>query len=649
MIKFDLNTISEKQQRLEDIKTQLKIEFFGMDGIIDRAVDSLYAWYLFPQLITRPVIINLWGMTGVGKTQLVRRLAQMLDYYDKYVEVQMDGISGGGGFSGSSISSILRQSSIEENEPGILLLDEIQRYRTIDEHGGDTKVERFQDVWMLLSDGKFSADSTLFREVEDMLAYRMWDADQRDTEEDEEDGNDLKEFLASSKKKKRRKKPVHVAKFTMSPWEANNLKRTLRLTEKVEDIMTWGMSQVQEVLMNIRSHRTSWELNYGKLLIFISGNLDEAFSSASATEDCDTDADVYHELTKKITTTDIKTALTKRFKPEQVARFGNNHIIYPSLSKSSYQKLIEFTCHKYLSEMSMISGIHFTLDHQIYKEIYDNSVYPTQGTRPVFSSVHKIFSSALSNISVWAVQKGYDDIMISINADELRLLGISVSNGDYTEVEIDLDLKKNRARNSQDFNTLVAVHESGHALAHAVFTGVIPMEVKINLASFRGGFMVNNRKHNLHSKTRHRDIIAICMAGAAAEEFVFGKDKRSNGCYNDFKTATQDASSYVRAYGFGSRMSHVNGENGDETFWNTDTEGTNEAINTICKEEYDRVLQMLNKHRSEFELLVNSLLTNKTLDAEAFQTLLGGYLDLSMEDTEESYENDWKKFTGDDK
>ncbi|WP_438452428.1 hypothetical protein, partial [Listeria monocytogenes] len=52
------------------------------------------------------------------------------------------------------------------------LLDEMQRFRTIDDAGNEVKVERYQDVWTLLSDGKFSSDSTVFAEIEMMLAYR---------------------------------------------------------------------------------------------------------------------------------------------------------------------------------------------------------------------------------------------------------------------------------------------------------------------------------------------------------------------------------------------------------------------------------------------------------------------------------------------
>lgn len=637
VLKFDLSEVSEKQRRLESVKAQLKSEFFGMDPIIDRVMDSIYAWYLFPQLITRPVIVNLWGMTGVGKTQLVRRLTHLLEFYDRYVEIQMDGFSQGSGFHGSSISSILRQSSIEEGKPGILLLDEIQRFRTVDEHGGDVKVERYQDVWQLLSDGKFSADSSLFRDIEDMLAYQVWSKDREESSSEEEDDEDGEKLYRS--------KPKKPAKFSMGPWEANNLKTTLRLTESVQEIMTWSLVKVHGILSTIRSERTSWELDYGKLLVFVSGNLDEAFSSAMATDDCDTDADVYHEMTKKITIADIKSALTRRFRPEQVARLGNNHIIYPSLSKDSYQKLIRSSCEKYVSEMTEISGINFTLDEKLFKEIYDNAVYPTQGTRPVFSSTHKIFSTALSSMAVWAVENTIENIAITIDTKDMVLIGQDMDSDKTIRVCVDLDMRTTRAQNTLDFNTLVSVHEAGHALTYAVLFGVAPLEVKTNLASFKGGFMIHNQGHRaFFTKESHKDLIAVSFAGAAAEELVFGPGLRSNGCGSDVSNATVAASRYVRSYAFDKHYSLVRGDAGPDTTWNTDICETNGRVEALCEEGYNKALSVLKDHKEELKLIVNALLEGRTLNPESFQALMAGRLELKLEDADADYNAHWVKF-----
>ena len=105
--------LAQKSRQLRDIAAQLKTELFGIDAIIDRVIDSVRAWYVLPELVARPVVVCLWGLTGTGKTQLVRRLAQLLGFYDRFVEVQMDGFSNGAGMRGAqSISGMLGRSGV---------------------------------------------------------------------------------------------------------------------------------------------------------------------------------------------------------------------------------------------------------------------------------------------------------------------------------------------------------------------------------------------------------------------------------------------------------------------------------------------------------------------------------------------------------
>ena len=56
-------------------------------------------------------------------------------------------------------------------------------------------------------------------------------------------------------------------------------------------------------------------------------------------------------MTKKINVNHIKECLNLRFKPEQIARLGNNIIIYPSLNRKTYEKIIKTTCTRYISNI----------------------------------------------------------------------------------------------------------------------------------------------------------------------------------------------------------------------------------------------------------------------------------------------------------
>ena len=346
--------LAQRNQQLQAIAAQLKTELFGIDAIIDRVIDSVRAWYVLPELVSRPVIVCLWGLTGTGKTQLVRRLAQLLGFYDRFVEVQMDGFSNGASWRGAqSISGMLAKSCVREGEPGILALDEFQRFRTIDNKRSELRVERYQDVWALLSDGRLPPSLSLLGDIESSIAEAAFDAERA------EDGE-------------------AQLRFKLRSWEAKELQRNLKLDAPLMEIMAWTPEQLQERLRAFReSGEQRWETDYSRLLVFVCGNLDEMYEDlATSVDDCDSDADIFHALTGKLNVIDVKQALNRRFKPEQVARLGNEHVIYPSLSRRAYEQLIEQGCVRYARETQSRSGLRFEVDASVrpprrwYRVIY---------------------------------------------------------------------------------------------------------------------------------------------------------------------------------------------------------------------------------------------------------------------------------------
>lgn len=626
--KLDNSQIAAKREKLARVAAQLKTEFFGLDAIIDKVISAISAWYIFPDIITRPVIINLWGMTGVGKTQLVRRIVSLLQFSEQFVEVQMDGGSVTSSYNANSITKLLGTSTIDEGKPGILLLDEIQRFRTVDDMGGDVKVERFQDVWTLLSDGKFSADASIFAEIEMMIAYRAWDQD-REGEDDDDDDED------EPKPKKAKKQPA----FKIYPYEAKNLKKLLRLSEPISEIMKWDADRTSIALAELKTQRVSWEIDYTKLLIFISGNLDSAFTGSESTEDCDTDADFYHEMTKKISSTDIKGHLKRRFRPEQIARMGNNHIIYPSMSKKSYERLISSTCQRYVDEMTAVSDIEFELDHSIYREIYNNSVYPTQGTRPVFSSIHMIFSGVLVNATFWAIEHGLKSVGMTMSSDVKSITVYTDKMSINFPVDLELNLKKSKT--TLNTKTLVAVHETGHAYVYAVLNKAAPIEIKINPASFAGGYMLPTDQGAIVTKQDLLNQIAVYLAGTAAEQVIFGADNRSSGASSDIQRATKIANDMVRVYGLGDTLSRIDSEGNGGVQHYTDMAKSNKEIETIMRNQFARAQMIIEEGQPLFKRIVNALLKDNTVTQQDFIDLTHDTLTLDTEVAQYPFSEVW--------
>lgn len=606
----DRQLLAQRQHTLAAAAAQLKAELVGIDDVIDCVIDAVRAWYVLPQLITRPVIVCLWGLTGTGKTQLTRRLAQLLGFYDRFVEVQMDGFSHGAGYRSSSISGMLLDSGIHEGAPGILVLDEFQRFRTIDRKGEEVKVERYQDVWTLLSDGRLPPALSALSNVERKLADAHYEAERAEDDEDERAG----------------KKPY---RFQLDAWDAQELKRMLKLSEPLAEIMQWPSAKVLAMYLQFQRSHQAWETDYSRLLVFVCGNLDEMYhETAQRVEDCDTDADIFHRLTRKLSIIDVKKALAERFKPEQIARLGNEHVIYPSFSRATYEQLIRQLCGRYVDDVAAQCGVRFAIAQDVLDEIYANAVFPAQGTRPLFSSVHGILSANLVKGALWVLEQALplaQVFALTLAADRrhLRVQGHDAAGGRrQRDLPVTLELNRLKQRANADFRALLAVHEAGHALVYGLLFGQAPQEVKINIASFEGGY---NSFAGLKVTTRQNalDMMCVGLAGRVAEELVFGEMACTTGAEQDYKQVTAEAARFVRHHGFGTRISRTDATVEMDTHINTDVEPSNAAIEELLQAQYRRAQALLQGHQASLQDLVAALMDHGMIAPEEMQSILG--------------------------
>lgn len=603
--------IAARSEQLQRVSAELKAQLFGIDAIIDRVIDAVRAWYVLPEVVQRPVIVCLWGLTGTGKTQLVRLLAQKLGFYDRFVEVQMDGFSHGSGHWSSSVSGMLADSGIEEAAPGILLLDEFQRFRTTNDKGADLKVQRYQDVWALLSDGRLPPMLSFMNDLEVTLADAEWDRD-RDRDPVEDEAPDV----AAPRKPARR--------FRLTPYEARELKRCLKLKESLLEIMAWSAERLQGVIHDFQRAPERWGTDYSRLLVFVAGNLDEMYQHvATRVEDCDTDADIFHRFTSRLSVIDVKKALGLRFKPEQIARLGNNHLVYPSLDRRTYERLVADLCRRYAEEVGQSCGLRLEIDARVRQEIYDNAVFPAQGTRPLFSSVQALLSATLVNAVLWAIEQGAvagDAVRIAL-ADDRQHLQAHWS-GRSQAFAVPFDLNRLKQRTHADFRALLAVHEAGHALLYGLLLKQVPLEVKINVASFHGGYN-SFLPLKVHARRDVLDIICVGLGGRAAETLVFGPNACTTGAEQDLKQATAEAARFVRVHGFGDRLSRTDVPCEVDCEISTAIAPTDAAVERILAAQYNRAQRLLQQHAGLLAQLAEALVRDGEVPRPQLARLLG--------------------------
>ena len=586
MKKFDIGEIERKVAKLKKAGDNLKKHFVGNNDIIDKIISEIEFWYVCPELLNRPPIICLWGMTGVGKTDLVRRLVVELDIDDKFLEIQMTNKGSGNTMVRSdSISAMLQNSPINEEEQGVLLLDEMQRFRTVEEEK-EIHDYKYQDVWTLLSDGKFSKQAKdIEAEIYGMILDSKISIEREEIRQEnakaglDEDGEVVDEEDVEKSKKARKSKYVQWRYF------AGRLKSLLNLEESIVDIAQWDDEKVLTVLIDKLEDKTIYKAqDYSRLLIFISGNLDEVYSNAHSVEEVDLDADIFHEITRKITLVSVKKALTRRFKPEQIARFGNVHIIYPSISKRNYEVIIERSCSDLIDSFQDASGLKINIDQSVYDFIYRNAVFPLQGTRPVFSTIFSLINNNLTKMVYFAIKKKSKSLSVSYDSEKCQLIGSNKRKSISLSCEGDVDrIKRKKREKDSDRKFSTIIHEAGHNVVYTALFGYVPRSIAIETASDDfSGFIYPECL--VYSKANIEKEIAVILAGRAAERIVFGADRITIGASEDYRTATIKAGRMVRKWMLFDREAQIvpiGTVEGDHSFFNHDDAQSNAMIEEI--------------------------------------------------------------------
>ncbi len=517
--------IQARKTTLENCKIYLKKEFIGIDGIIGDLLDYLQVWYLMPEVLNRPVIVNLWGMTGVGKTDLIRKMVKFLGYQDRFAEIELSNIDQSSWQS--NVSSILSNNELNDEKPAIVLFDEIQRFYTIDQDGKPVPQTKFTDFWELLSDGRLS------KKQKDDLDYYLYQYIARKKEND---------------KKKSKGQEIEDENPSVNVWDAKTLQTSLGGGIDMTQIVEMTEVEMIEMIKNAKKGKRIYEpVNHSKTLIIISGNLDDVFQMATQTSEADIDADIFHAFTQKLTVVDVKNALSKKFRPEQVARFGNIHLIYKSLRKVDFEKLITKEIDRIIFETQEKIGIKLTVGKAINQLIYNNGVFPVQGVRPVFSSITDILDANLSKFVFEAIMNNEKTVDINYNPNEQKIVAKIGSKS--LEIPYIGTIDKIRQSNLEDTVANISVHESGHAVVYMALMGMAPLQLKSKIASsYAGGFTFPHQIHE--TKDNIINKIKIYLAGGIAEELIFGKTNASIGRWHDREQASMLAIDYVKKYGF---------------------------------------------------------------------------------------------------
>jgi GTPase SAR1 family protein len=627
--------ISKKKSALAKAVIQLKSEFVGIDSIIEELADTILPWWLFPENQLRPLIINLWGMTGSGKTALIKRLSELLNYEKQLLRFDM----GEFGTSSSFLKYTLTQQLIQFSEQSpIIVLDEFQFAKTKDEQGKEVNNTSLRIIWDLLDSGQlnYEPSGNSYYLTRAKKAIKILEAGQRSGIQVKNgiiqgESTEFAEILAafnfgyqdssvdrSDDKVPFQKNEIFISDtFCNGIFEMNNAKFT-DFREIAEHIKTLPNLQgiIDYIKTNLEDEYAFKTMDLSRSLIFVVGNLDEAFSMSNNINP-DIDADEFRRFTLKINISDIKTALQRRFRNEQIARLGNNHMIYHAFSHKNFEKLIKL----HLSQIAKIAKNKFNFKLKFTAAVcdllYSEGVFPTQGVRPIISTIRNLVESNITKIVLHISEnnlQNIDTILWDFNEDNFEINFISnekvIDKKSFVVLQKINSLRKS-AKN--DLQAIVAVHESGHTLASMFLAKVIPEYVITKTVdSESNGFAYILLPEEIITLRLLKDQIKIGLGGYLAEKLIFGSENNTTGVRGDLEKLTMNAHQIIRDFGMGGKPYKMNlhqyGGNAYQFTFDEDLEKQSKIIIEECIVEVDHCLK---EHKS-FLLMISKYLSNNS-------------------------------------
>ena len=615
---INIEEIRKKNEIVDNAIKVLKEEFVGIDKQIDEIMDNVRTWYLYPKLQTRPLVVSIWGLSGTGKTCVVKRISELLNIEKDYVYWNFASISES---SSWEIENQIEEQLSNEASNRMFVYDEFQYAATINPNNGEERDNKsgLKPFWELLDSGLLHKRSdfwcvrTPFKILDYMLKINIkcrmeikngvWVNAQECLEEfrpyDIQKFREVFVFDVDTNKIKDEKTVKNLTPQENSstcngyaieenkPCVGGIEKEILpffiresyldkiidlhdtvhgRISDKIETyhkLEEMNCDEIIEFVADVYENaRKGYDLKFNDSIIFVIGNLDEAYQ-ISFDINPDMSPDQFRKITEKISVVDIKDALKKRFRNEQIARLGNIHVIYPSFSKKNFEDIIQLSLNNYEKDVYNLTGYHLKFEDSIKKIIYDEGVYPTHGTRPIFSTVYEIVKSRLPEIIRQICEKGVKDEVsyITYSFDEINdiIFGKCYDKNDNELCiaefkDVKLRLKKLRdSDENDDQQALCALHESGHFVMYAKLFGKLPEKLVSRTAeSDTGGFLMENvddTKKRISKKDMLKKI-QVLLGGYVAEKIYFGEEM-TFGAQSDLNEATRIASKMVRRYGMG--------------------------------------------------------------------------------------------------
>ncbi len=603
---FDSKEFARLKKKLEDTAKTLKDEFTDLDSQIDTIINAIRPWYLCSESLQRPIVLGLWGRTGVGKTSLVLRLIELLDMSTRLGVEDLGKLTGDDRRSYHGESAFERFSNFH-GKPCAFLFDEIQMVRTRGFQGVEVDRPFLRDFWNLLDTGKIQRP---IGRVEDFYINLQ---------------DRFSEYLAN----KNADVPYVHSRTEVSQHDVDFLKRCAGIVVGSPDSYAKDATPFFEVALKELSRICSYSvIDYSRSVIFVTGNLDEILVGPDVVDPDLITAEQIYTATKKINTNDVKKALLIRFRPEQVARLGSTHIVFPGFSDATYPKLIRKKLDELSSRISQNFHLDLSFDQSVVGLLSKEGNIPTQGARPVVSLIGEYIESQIPNWILAYHFSGSKQKQLKITYDQKS--NVLSANGIPAVEHKDLLQSKPRATQTEIRNTqhdsplreILACHEAGHAVTCIDLLGMLPLRVILTGTHTSYGGLTQVDEYPTTTLEIAKSQLANWLGGMAAEKHVFGSEQFTSASSADLQAATYLSGNLVMQFGMSSHVGQSGFDSSNPVYLSIFRKEDDEIREKWIKQALEKAGECIQKQEKLFRAIAQKLLDLSALSSEDLKNLV---------------------------
>ncbi len=615
----------ERTKALHGLHERLREGHFGIDKQIQDLLDAFAPWYLFAETQMRPRVIGLWGMTGTGKSSLVRALIKEVGLEDRSFWLDA-GECSNDHWMHRAFDSMKNHL---DGLPFILVVDEFQRARVIDEMGipveEPTSLRRF---WEFLDSGRVLASARFWKipVLRDFTGrYQQAIAAGAEVKQGRVvAGKEAFDKLIGGHYQTHGEDwciPLQIwdELRDLAPPPALSLSQ---FESKLSALDTSGVAQwLGELLHASQMERV---LDASKVLVILLGNLDELYVSGMEPM-AELDPEVLLHRHNNIGRAGVHDALLKLFRIEQVGRIGNSHVIFPPVGKATVDAIVQRSVQDLCSRLSDHCGMKVQVDYGLVDHLCATASIAVMGARPVVESTRNTVPTLLSQALAHPR---------AVHAVGVKL-GVS---GGTPRAELDLGASKldvalswgMQARTAplppEGWVERIAVHETGHLICGVFLRGKRPLQVCASTRDPRvGGFVVwDTRPRKTLLRAEIVPELAAHLGGWAAERLQFGPEGVGVGSNDDLERASLLALNMVKVEGMGRHRLHYafHRTAAGEGFRTALPEAEEQASQWIGEAEA-MAIETLQEHKALFERCVSALIDKGSLGMVELEELLG--------------------------